>query len=85
MRFNSPFINFWLKPTDFIKYLPDIEYYGKLNIEFVKDDTRRYPVEQKEDIRIYFRHYKSREEATHKWKERSERLDMNNLFIFMTK
>lgn len=84
LRFNSPFINLWLKPGDFIKYLTDIEYYRKLNVEFVKDDIRPYPVGQLDGIRIYFQHYKTEKEAAHKWRERSERLDTDNMFVIMT-
>ena len=84
LRFNSPFINLWLKPGDFIKYLTDIEYYRKLNIEFVKDDTRPYPVGQLDGIRFYFQHYKNKEEAACKWRERSERLAPDNMFVIMT-
>lgn len=79
LRFNSPFINFWLSTRDFIKYLSDINYYNKLKIEFVRDDTRPHSVGQLDSKRIYFQHYKTEEEATHKWRERSERLDMDNL------
>lgn len=33
------------------------------------------------DIRIYFNHYKSFEQAVLKWEERTKRIDLNNIFI----
>lgn len=84
LRFNSPFINLWMKPGDFIKYLANMEYYEKLNIEFIRDESRSYPVGKLKDVKIYFQHYKSREDAVTKWKERSERINKDNLFVIMT-
>src|SRR5574344_129791 len=36
-RFNSPFINLWLMPQDFLKYCENIEHYRKASLRFVKE------------------------------------------------
>ncbi len=33
MRFNSPFINLNINPTDYIKYLKNMDYYNSLTID----------------------------------------------------
>lgn len=83
MRFNSPFINLWIKPTDFIKYLNDMDYYNSYPLSFVKSE-KNYPVGRLDDITLYFQHYKSEKEALDKWNQRIQRINTNNLFIIMT-
>ncbi len=36
------------------------------------------------DIKIYFQHYKTEEEAKAKWNERAKRMDYDKLFILFT-
>ena len=36
-----------------------------------------------DDIKLYFNHYKTNEEAEEKWEERKKRMNMDNLFILM--
>ena len=82
-KFNSPFVNLYLEPADFIKYLTDIEHYRQAKLRFLQNE-RHYPVAMLDDIRIYFMHYHSEQEAAAKWYERSARLNSDNLFIIMT-
>ncbi len=82
-KFNSPFVNLYLEPADFIKYLTDIEHYRQAKLRFLQNE-RHYPVAMLDDIRIYFMHYHSEQEAAIKWYERSARLNSDNLFIIMT-
>jgi uncharacterized protein (DUF1919 family) len=84
LEFNSPFVNLWLKPDDFIRYLQNIEYYTGINMKFIKEEGITYPVGMLDDVRIYFQHYKTEEEAESKWLERSKRMNMENLFILFT-
>ncbi|MCK3658778.1 exopolysaccharide biosynthesis protein [Pasteurellaceae bacterium Pebbles2] len=83
VRFNSPFVNLYLEPTDFIRYLENIEYYQSLNLEFIHSD-KSYPVAMLGDVKIHFVHYHSQDEARAKWVERSSRLKLDKLFIVMT-
>lgn len=81
LQFRSPFVNLWIKPGDFIKYLQNIEHYMHADMTFVKEEGITYPIGQLDDIRIYFQHYHSKEEALRKWTERTNRIDLDNLFI----
>lgn len=82
-RYNSPFVNLFLMPDDFLKFLKSPKKY--LNAEPVEINSKfSFPVGVIEDIVVYFMHYKSFDDAREKWVERSKRVDMNNLFIMMT-
>lgn len=83
LRFNSPFVNLFLTPKDFIRYLKNIEFYQQQNLTFVQTE-KAYPVAKLADITIYFMHYHSEQEAEQKWNERTKRIDLNNLFVMMT-
>ena len=86
LRFNSPTINLWFKTKDYLTFLKNIKYY-LYNCELKQDvELSRqymYPVGILEDIRIYFQHYASFEEAKAKWIERTKRINWNNLYIVM--
>lgn len=82
LRFNSPFVNLYLMPKDFIRYLKNIEFYQQQNLTFVQTE-KAYPVAKLGDITLYFMHYHSEQEAEQKWNERSKRMDLDNLFVMM--
>ena len=77
-------MNLWIKPKDYIKFLKNIEYYLKCNLTFIKEEGINYPIGLLEDIKIYFMHYENEDIAREKWKERSKRINLNNLFILFT-
>ncbi|MBN6711998.1 DUF1919 domain-containing protein [Haemophilus haemoglobinophilus] len=83
LRFNSPFVNLFLTPKDFIRYLKNIEFYQQQNLTFVQTE-KAYPVAKLADITLYFMHYHSEQEAEQKWNERTKRMDLDNLFVMMT-
>lgn len=84
LRFNSPFVNLWIKPKDFIKYLKNIDYYTNCKLEFIQEDNINYPIGKLDDIYLYFQHYKSEDEAELKWYSRSKRINKDNLFILFS-
>ena len=84
LQFKTPFINLWMKPNDFIKYLQNITYYQSCSLVFKEKSVQDYPVGILDDIEIYFQHYKTKEEAKAKWEERSKRINLDNLFILFT-
>lgn len=84
LRYQSPFVNLWLHPKDFIKFLNNMDYYLNQKLKFIHKDNIMYPVGKLADIEIYFQHYKSEEEAFNKWNIRIKRINKNNLFILMT-
>lgn len=83
LRFNTPFINLFLLPKDFIKLIENFNYYMAMEVVEIKDDKVAYPVGFLGDIRINFMHYNSFEEAKHKWDERKQRINYDNLFFML--
>ena len=84
LRFNSPFVNLWMKPKDFIKMLKDTQHYLSCELSFTKEEGIGYPVGLLDDLRIYFEHYKSEQEAKAKWEGRAKRINWSNLFVMFT-
>ena len=83
MRFNSPFVNIWMYPADFVRMLKDLPRYMQESLVFI-EDRRDYPVALLGDIRVFFRHYHSPEEAERAWERRKKRMSMGNLFILFS-
>lgn len=83
LRFNSPFVNLWLGPKDFIKMLKSLRHYMACELRFVEDE-RPYPVGMLDDIKIYFMHYKTREEVASQWRRRVSRMNYENLFVMFS-
>ncbi|MBQ8261292.1 MAG: DUF1919 domain-containing protein [Lachnospiraceae bacterium] len=81
LKFNSPFVNLWMKPTDYVRFLSNIHHYLSCDLFFVDEPDISYPVGVLDDVRIYFQHYKTSQDAKEKWLERSKRIDFENLFI----
>jgi uncharacterized protein (DUF1919 family) len=89
LRFNSPFVNLFIEPKDFLKYLKNIKHYNESSLVFLDAATskEKFPVALLDDITIYFMHYKNNEDAKGKWMERMERMKRmndNNIFVMMT-
>ena len=81
--FNSPFVNLYLDPSDFVRYLQNITFYQAQPLQFIQTE-KPYPVGLLGDLKVHFMHYHSEQEAREKWEARSQRLDRDNLFIMMT-
>ena len=84
LKFNSPFVNLWIEPDDFIKMLKSLHHYMSCDIEFIKVDGIDYPVGLLDDVKIYFQHYRNEDDAKAKWKERVARINYDNLFVMFT-
>lgn len=84
LKFLSPTINVWFTEKDFLKIALNPEYYFKKELNFVYDEQYNYPVGLIDDVKIYFLHYNTEQEARQKWNERCQRLDYNNLYIIMS-
>lgn len=82
-QFRSPFVNLYLEPADFVKYLQNMTAYNQMELGFITTD-KPYPVGKLADITLHFMHYHSEQEAREKWQERLKRLNLDNLFIMMT-
>lgn len=88
LPFRTQFVNLWLWPKDFIKYLNNLDYYNSIDeIRFLPPDMRRghqYPIGFVDDLEVHFTHYKSDEEALIKWNERKRRMNKDNIFVMMS-
>lgn len=82
-QFRSPFVNLYLNPKDFIKYLQNPNYYHAQPLQFEKTG-HNYPVAKLGDVCLYFVHYHSEQEAQEKWQQRLARINWDNVFIMMT-
>lgn len=81
--FNSPFVNLYLSPNDFVRYLQNIEFYQRQSLTFIQSE-KPYPVAKLADLKVHFMHYRNSQEAQQKWLARSARMNLDNLFIMMT-
>lgn len=86
LRFNSPTVNLWFKPGEFIRFLNRLEYYlydCEIQMDEQISDECGYPVGKLDNIHVYFTHYETFEQAKQKWNERLKRLKMDNVYIVM--
>ena len=81
LQYKSPFVNLWIYPKDYLKILSDLPGYMQANLEFAKDENKDYPVGILRDVKIYFQHYASEEEAYEMWGRRLARINYDNLFV----
>jgi len=56
--FNSPFVNLYLDPSDFVRYLQNIEFYQAQPLQFIQTE-KPYPVGLLDDLKVHFMHYHS--------------------------
>ena len=84
LKFRSPFVNLWMEPGDFIKLVSNLKEYLRSDLNFISEEGISYPVAMLKDIRIYFQHFKTEEEAELCWKRRLERVNYDNIAVFFT-
>ena len=84
--FNTPTVNLYIEPKDYIKFVSDLEGYKNKEFTFLPDlsSERGYPVGKLDDIVVYFVHYHSYEDAIAKWKQRYDRINKDNIFVMMS-
>ncbi|MBM6937451.1 DUF1919 domain-containing protein [Pseudoflavonifractor phocaeensis] len=80
VKFYSPTVNLRIDSDQFAKFVIKIDYYLEQDLKFIPSEEQ-CPVALLDDIRIYFTHYKTAEEARKKWEERKKRIRWDNLFI----
>ena len=59
LQFNSPTVNCWMYPKDFIKFVNNLKYYVNKQLIFIYEEGINYPIGCLDDIKVYFTHYKS--------------------------
>ena len=83
--FNSPTVNAWFYPDEYLRMVSNLREYMAYDLIEVSDDTVPYPVgELNGDVRIYFQHYHSFEEAKAAWDRRKARMNYDNVFLMFT-
>ena len=83
VEFKSPTINMMIMQPDFYKLVANIEQYMKMDFVEVRNGSR-VPCGRLGDITVYFTHYNTFEDGVRSWKERSQRINMDNLYIIAT-
>lgn len=86
LRFNSPTVNLWFSSSDYLIFLKNLKYYlceCEMKHDVEESKAHGYPVGILDDIRVYFQHYLTFEQAYEKWIERAKRVDFENLYIVM--
>jgi uncharacterized protein (DUF1919 family) len=78
----SPTINLWISQKDFIKFVLDLKGYLAEELVFIESQYD-YPVALLRDIKVYFAHYKTVEDAQSAWNRRKVRVNFDNLYIIM--
>lgn len=81
LGFNSPFVNLWIYPDEYLKLLKNLKYYMGCELQFISEEGIEYPIGILDDVRIYFQHYSSQEEARSAWERRKERINYDNLVV----
>lgn len=84
LQFRSPMVNLMLKQPDFVRFVLNPEHYLTQELQFFEKPGYSCPCAHLGDITIHFTHYHSPEEAAQKWKERKQRIDWDNLFVFVS-
>ena len=83
LRFNTPTVNLFMYPEYYIEYLENLQYYLNTTLEDITNDSS-YPIGLLgKNVRIDFLHYPSFVKALTKWKQRSTRVDLENLYIVL--
>lgn len=85
LAFNSPFVNLWIRPAEYVSMLSNLPWYMQQEVEFIKEDGVGYPVGLLGgNVRLYFQHYATEAEAKEKWDERKRRMDYEHLYVIFT-
>lgn len=80
-KFLSPTVNLWFTDKDLQKIAGDLRHYMNTELVFVEDSSVNYPVAMLDDVRIYFNHADTAEEAREIWNRRRERVNYDNIWL----
>ena len=86
LPFLSPFVNFWLNNSDFLKFLRAPHAYLAKELTFKEMNRHEvfeynYPVAMLGDITFQFVHYHDFDTAANDWNLRKTRINFENLFV----
>lgn len=80
-KFLTPTIDLFFEPGDFIKFVNNLEIYLAETPRVIMGS--RFPIGVLGDIKLYFMHYDTPEEAFQKWEERKQRIIKDRIFVIM--
>jgi len=84
LQFQSPTVNLMMYQTDFAKFLLNLRHYLAQEFVPILDPVKEnVPCAKLDDIVVYFTHYSSVEEGISKWKKRMQRMNFENMFVFL--
>lgn len=84
IRFNSPTVNLKILPSDFIRFVENLEDYLSKEIVEIEDNSVSYPVGMLGDVKVWFVHYKTFEQGVNAWNRRKERINWDNIRVMLT-
>lgn len=82
--FNSPTIDLWFYPDDFIKFVKNIDHYLSCELLENKAAMKNYPCGTLGDITLNLQHYTDFDSAKLKWDVRKKRIIKDRTVIFFT-
>lgn len=80
-RFLSPTIDLYFSASDFIKFINNMNMYLAESPRVVMGSE--FPIGELRDIKLYFMHYDTPEEALAKWEERKKHINKDKIFVIM--
>lgn len=80
-KFLTPTIDLFFEPSDFIKFVNNLDLYLNEVPRVVMGP--HFPVGVLGNIKIYFMHYNSPDEAKQKWEDRKRRINKDRIFVIM--
>ena len=80
-QFLSPTVNLYFLPGDFIKFVNNLDMYLSETPKVVMGTN--FPVGAIGNIKVFFQHYSTPEEALAKWEERKKRVNKEKIFVIM--
>lgn len=80
-RFLTPTIDLYFSASDFIKFVNNLDMYLNETPKVVMGS--KFPIGVLGDIKLYFMHYDTPEEALAKWEERKQRIIKDRIFVIM--
>ncbi len=90
-EFISPTIGCYFMASDYLKFISNLKYYMKCDLEFIETNESKYYeylnsigqssviIGKLDDVEVIFLHYSSFDEACIKWNKRKERIDYEHI------
>lgn len=84
LKFNTPTVNLYMKDEDFVTAMENFDEFFAGEIIEDKNAPQQYPVGiGHKGVRIHFMHYPDFETAIKKWNERKQRINKENMTVWL--